>query len=401
MTGKDKSIMIVAGGEWQVPIIRKAKSMGLFVINSNLYHDSPGFAIADVGLVANVLDRERNLEFARQYRPDAIVTDQSDIAVPTVAYLCSELGLPGIGMEAAELFTNKHAMRRFCRENGFPTPDFRLCQSVEEVTRFAERTGYPFVMKPPANQSSRGVYKIGSRDEIPRCYADALEHSFDGSVLVEEFIDGPEFTVEGFKTHARAYSLAVSLKRHFEHTEMVASSLLYSHANDSYDYGALKKLNADLVERMGLPFGITHAEYKHQNDRFYLVEIAARGGGTKISSHIIPEMSGVDANELLIRCALGEEIGGIEPAERPLHIILDFFLFPSGPVRAMHGLDWMSHNPAIIDFGMNFTIGDTLLPPADDRARHGYYIAKSPTGDGLRELCADIHRRVRVEIRSR
>src|SRR5258705_13805601 len=95
---RQKRLMVIAGGEWQVALIRKAKDMDLFVINSNLYPDSPGFRYSDVGLVADVRDRKKNLEFARQYQPDGIVTDQTDLSVPTVAYLCEELGLPGIGL---------------------------------------------------------------------------------------------------------------------------------------------------------------------------------------------------------------------------------------------------------------------------------------------------------------
>ena len=109
-----KRIMIVAGGDWQVPITKKAKEMGLYVISSNLYEDSPAFAYADAVKIANVLDREANLACAERYKPDAVVTDQSDIAVPTVAYICQRLGLPGIGEDKASLFTNKYKMREFC-----------------------------------------------------------------------------------------------------------------------------------------------------------------------------------------------------------------------------------------------------------------------------------------------
>jgi len=84
---RQNRLMVIAGGQWQVALIRKAKDMGLFVINSNLYPDSPGFRYADVELVADVRDRKQNLEFARQYQPDGIVTDQTDLSVPTVAYL--------------------------------------------------------------------------------------------------------------------------------------------------------------------------------------------------------------------------------------------------------------------------------------------------------------------------
>ena len=72
------------------------------VVVSNLYPDSPGFEFADIGVVADVRDRERNLEIAREHHPDAIVTDQSDIAVPTVAYLCECLGLPA-GSQVEEI----------------------------------------------------------------------------------------------------------------------------------------------------------------------------------------------------------------------------------------------------------------------------------------------------------
>jgi len=386
--------MIIAGGEWQVPIIRKAKELGYYVINTNLYADSPGFEYADIGLVANVLDKKRNLEIAQQYKPDAIITDQSDIAVPTVAFLCESLGLPGIGIRTAELFTNKHAMRTFCKENCFPAPLFKLCSTPDEIVEFAGKVGYPLVIKPPSNQSSRGVHKIKAEHEIPDKYADALTHSSDGCILAEEFIDGPEFTVEGFKANDRAYSLAISRKQHYSHAEMVASSLLYSLSDPQYDYEELRSLNEKLTEMMQLPFGITHAEYKHYRGQFYLIEIAARGGGTKISSHIIPEMSGVDVNELLIRYASGETVNTINPMKKDLYVILDFFLFPPGEVKEIQGIDWLSGNQSIIDYGLNFKVGDILSPPADDRARHGYYIARADTRADLHMLSSDIKRKV-------
>src|SRR6185436_18958795 len=121
-----KRLMVIAGGEWQVPLIRKAKAMGLFVINSNLYPDSPGFLEADVGLVADARDAEKNLEFAREHKPDGVVTDQTDVSVPTVAYICEQLGLPGIGSTQAELFTNKFLMRQFLQRRGYPTPGHLL-----------------------------------------------------------------------------------------------------------------------------------------------------------------------------------------------------------------------------------------------------------------------------------
>lgn len=73
--------MVVAGGNWQVELVKKAKSMGHYVICSNLYEDSPAFPYAEACEVADVLDKEKNLEIAKKYQPDAVLSDQSDIAI--------------------------------------------------------------------------------------------------------------------------------------------------------------------------------------------------------------------------------------------------------------------------------------------------------------------------------
>ncbi len=122
-------IFVIAGGEWQCPLVEKIKNMGHEVICSNLYSDSPAFKYADEVYVADVLDKEANLKIAQKCMPDAIATDQSDIAVPTVAFIAEKLGLKGIGTKTAELFTNKFLMREFCRKNSLPTPQYRLCRS--------------------------------------------------------------------------------------------------------------------------------------------------------------------------------------------------------------------------------------------------------------------------------
>ena len=68
-------VMVIAGGDWQVPLIKRLKEMGHAVICSNLYENSPGFVYADECYVADVLDRGYNLEIAKKCKPDLILTD--------------------------------------------------------------------------------------------------------------------------------------------------------------------------------------------------------------------------------------------------------------------------------------------------------------------------------------
>ena len=392
-----KRLLIIAGGEWQIPIILKAKEMGIFVVNTNLYPDSTGFKFADIGLVADVLDKEKNLEYAKKYEVDAVITDQSDIAVTTVAYVAEQLGLKGIGTKIAALFTNKHQMRIFCKEHNFPTPTYKLCRNLVEAVEFLDASNLPVVVKPPANQSSRGVTKVSTKEELVDAYNSAESHSVDNTVLLEGFIGGVELTVDGIMLNTgEHYCLATSCKTHYAHKNMVANQLWFSQRHPEIDYAALHKQHNRLVKLMSLPYGLTHAEYKYYEGKFYLIEVAARGGGTKLSSHVVPLMSGVDSNQLLIRMAFGEQINAIQPIAHERVVALDFFEFKSGKVKEIKGLDHVASMGGIVSVGLNFREGDVIKPASDDRTRHGYVIAYADTAEALHILLDKIHQTVQI-----
>ena len=160
-------IMVIAGGDWQIELIKKAKQMGHYVICSNLYEDSPAFPYADACEVANVLDKEKNLQIAQKYQPDAVISDQSDIAVPTVAYVNEKMGLRGIGTDKADIFTDKTLMRQRCKEAGLPVPDFKICKTLDDALEMLNKHK-KIIIKPIDSQSSRGVYTITDEKKIER-----------------------------------------------------------------------------------------------------------------------------------------------------------------------------------------------------------------------------------------
>ncbi len=393
-----RRIMIVGSGPWQLHLIRKAKARGLFVVNTNLYEDSEGFPYADVGVAVDIYDREGQLTVARKYEVDAVTTDQIDIAVPTVAWVAEQMGVPGIGADRGELFTNKFRMREFAKAHGFTQPKYRLCRTLEEAkVAVSELGGYSVIVKPTNNRSSRGVHKVSNDAELAEKLEDTRSNSREPSFLVEEFIGGKEFSVEGFMTPGKHTALAVSRKDQFEHNAVLDSRVFYPKDDRTYDYSALKQIQNALIEVTGLPFGITHAEYKFWNDRFYMIEFAARGGGANISSHIIPIISGVDVNDLLLSCALGESIPPIEPKAQTEAAVLEFFFLQPGKVKSIRGLEEIRASPGVADVGLNFKVGDTLVLPPHGGARAGHFIAHAPSDAELDALCARIHRTLKVE----
>lgn len=396
-------IMVIAGGTWQVPLIKKAKSLGFEVVNSNLYDDSIGFEYADFGEVADVKDKSANLEIAKKYRIDGVVTDQSDIAVPTVAYVASQLQLPTIGEDKAILFTDKFKMREFCRMHGFPYPEYKLCQSSSEIIEFLDKIG-KIIIKPIDAQSSRGVHVIENADNIDELFEDARQYSRDGkSVIAERFIQGTEFTIDGIVTKKGHLSLAISQKDHFSYNESIASELFFSNKNAVYDYDLLRKTNNALIDAAGLPFGITHAEYKFEDGEFYLIEMAARGGGTKIASDIVPLMSGVDNYAYLLACVAGKDYEDEVKVDSSLInrcAVLKFMDIDSKglPVKAIHGVEQIKQNPKVINFGLEFGVGDVVGQADDDRSRVGYYIAYEESEQKLRDLMEYIEKTLKIDF---
>ena len=311
--------------------------------------------------------------------------------------ISEELGLPGIGLATAELFTDKYQMRQFLRQRGYPTPEYRLCQSVEDAADFVAKVGHPIVLKPPANQGSRGVFVVGADSELPNRFAEARRFSHDEHVLAEQFLPGPELSVEGFKSSDRHFSLAVARKKGFAHNPMVASELVYAPSAEDRDFEPLKYQHNAMVEEMDLRFGITHAEYVFSEDRFVLIEVAARGCGNNVSSHIVPTLSGVNVNELLIRMSLGEEIKSLTPCAngRPF-VGLSFFNFEPGVVRTVCGVETVRTLPGLVDIFVGVRPGQLVEPPSDGSSRHGYFIIAADSASELQSLCKQIFDQVRI-----
>ena len=390
-------IFVIAGGEWQCPLVKKIKNMGHEVICSNLFSDSPAFKYADEGYVADVLDKETNLKIAQRCMPDAIVTDQSDIAVPTVAFVAEKLGLKGIGTKTAELFTNKFLMREFCKKNSLPTPQYRFCRTYEEALELLKQLG-KIIIKPIDSQSSRGVYIITKESDLEEKFIDTVKYSnSEKAVLAEEYIEGPEFTVDGIKTKNSYWVTGISKKSHFGYNSAIAKELLFSNYNEEYDYNKLRKENTNLVIKMGLPFGLTHAEYKYMNGQYYLIEIAARGGGTKISSDIVPYISGIDTYKMYINTLLGNDEEFTIDYSNKRCAVLGFFDFKPGKIMEINGIKEAKILDGVLDIKLNFQPGDIIQRAEDDRSRLGHFILVANSQKELRDLENKVKKLVRIK----
>jgi biotin carboxylase len=240
-----------------------------------------------------------------------------------------------------------------------------------------------------------GVFKVDNPYALRNCFKDSLAQSHDGRILAERFIDGPEITVEGFCLEGRFHVLAISEKEHYGFNACLARRLSYPPRYSESRMARIRETATKVVETLGLGDGISHAEYRLQGDVPYLVEVAARGGGNRVASRIVPHVSGVDVYELLVRRLRGEQVNMPPLLHRAAS--LEFLDFAPGMVKAIHGLDQARQEGLAWELQLAFGAGDTIEQPSDDRRRLGYAIVLGERRDDVDARCARIKGLVRVE----
>lgn len=399
-----KKILLLPGTKWQLNLARKIKERGfeLYVVDPS--NDAPCKMYADAFLESDIFDDEKVDNFIQRENIDAIISDECDIAMPVIARIGEKFHLPAISSEMVKLYTNKYRMREFCREIGLKSPEYRLCKTKEDVRHFFRELDCSIIIKPIDCNASKGVYTINSESDIDKYFLKSLSYSrTEKVVLAERYINGTEFTIDGIKTPSKHYTLAISEKKHFKHNNNIADELLFLNKNDKFDYEQLKSINDTYILESKLPFGFTHAEYKYENGEFYLVEIAARGGGNMISSVITQYMSGYDTYDYLIDCAMGEIAENdfsIKEEYKDRAAVLKFFNTPNGGgrVKEIYGLDYLDTEPDITKYALNFTVGDTIEECISDSARIGFYIACSENMDKLQQIIKKVEEQFRVEL---
>jgi len=373
-----KLIHIVGGGFNQVPLVEVAKAMGFRVLVTDMYKDPPARALADHFEQIDTTNKEDTLKCAKKYGIDYVVTDMTDAAVPTVAYIAENLGLPGIGHETALRFTNKYVMRKALQE-AFAAhfPEGRYFERVEDAVCFYRDSHheYPDVVKPINSQGSRGVFVLAKDgvDAEELIYA-AFAESRERGILIERFVPGAEYSAETFVRDGKVHNLTLTKKYHYSQNPCIDERNTFLGDVAPELEKAIFALNERIVEALGLRFGNTHAEYKVNSGGIYLMEIAARSAGGSIGGKIIPFLTGFDCLRALLHVLTDRPLEIAIQDYRKRFAVLRFFNFPVGRVKRIFV------NKKITEKLMAFTLTDYLEeggyvgPIKDSRDRLGYFV---------------------------
>jgi biotin carboxylase len=308
--------MILAAGPLQIPGILEAKALGLRTVAVDGNPQAIGLCMADCGIVANILDPDEIYRIAKQEKVSAIFSLCTDLPMRCLANVAQRLDLPGLSEEAAYNATDKRLMRKMFALHGAPSARFVEVETLADACQAAERLGYPIALKIACGAGSRGISKLLTPDELAVHFTSARQLQPEGALLVEEWLDGEEVSVEGFRADDEVMIVAITDKAIFTGTHPVELGHSQPSGLNSYVQRSIREATVAGVKALGLNWTTFHAELKVTTEGPRLIEIGPRLGGDRISTHLTPLSTGIN----LVRCgvllALGKEPAIGAPGQR-------------------------------------------------------------------------------------
>ena len=323
MKSGKKAVLVFGCGELQQSIIGRAHKMGLFVVGIDPCPDAFCKDDTDAFEVVGGQDFDGTCAVVEKYGIDAIVTAATDKPLVMMARIAEKYGFPFFSVDTARWSTDKFLMKERFVLGEIPHARGRLISKVDD----ADDLTYPVIVKPRDNSGSRGVMLCRSQEELRESFAEALENSHMDSVLVEEFIEGPEYSIEALHYDGKSEVIQFTEK---ETTEFPYNVEL-GHRQPALLSDQQKEVIREIVCKIGVTLRFencpSHTELKINERGVFVIETSPRLGGDYITSTLVPLSTGINMED-----ALEESIDSL--TGRTEHASgVHFFCFPKGRVE--------------------------------------------------------------------
>lgn len=369
--------------------------MGLFTVGIDPCEDACSRSECGAFEVVGGQDYEGTLAVARKYNISAIVTAATDKPLVMMARIAKELNLPFYSVETAECSTDKYQMKQRFIEGGVPCAQGRLIHNADE----AKDLYFPVICKPRDNSGSRGVKLCRDVVELQECIDEALQYSKLDTVLVEEFIEGREFSIESLHYDGKSEVIQFTEKK----TTEFPYNVELGHKQPAILSDEYKQSIRDIIAKIGMALKFencpSHTELKINDRGIFIIETSPRLGGDFITSTLTPLSTGINLEDQLLHIALGDKVdtstGRVDKAAG-----VHFFSFSEGVVEAISSdVSEVSSWPNISNFDLKLKAGDKINPITSSLNRYGQFIVNGETSEEVHELMKQYEMKIKALIK--
>ncbi|WP_162794778.1 ATP-grasp domain-containing protein [Nonomuraea lactucae] len=342
-------------------------------------------------VLAAVLRSHRQLPF------DAVIPG-FEFFVPLAARIAAELGLPGLQEDSALRLRYKHLMRESLRRAGIRVPRFIVVETSTDLPRLradaetaAREVALPCVVKPVDLSGSVLVRKASSVAEVRAAVeaiadttADTLGRPSQRPALVEEYIDGPEYSVEGYISTEGPSIVSVTRKRLGQAPHFVETGHIVQTAASMGHHPDLTGYVEDIIRVLGLRLGVFHAEVRIDARGPVLMEVGARLPGDNICT-LLRLAFGVDLPRVFVDCLTGKPPAPYQAAPEPAMAAGVRFVVRPGLTRytEVRGLDQARRLMGYSSSALLYEPGEAIPQATDSIGRLGWFIFVAPDVEAL------------------
>lgn len=391
-----KKVLIIGASILQLPAIEKAKELGYYVAVADYNPNAVGIPYADEYFNVSTIDEDGVVALAKHFKPDGIMTLATDLPMRAVAKACKACDLPGISYETAVMATDKGEMIKAFEEYGVEHPWYYIVPTLDDLRTIIEQVGFPCIMKPTDNAGSRGVVLCHDRTELEREYEYSHSASRQGAVIIEEYLQGPEFSVEVMVVNGEPHVLQITDKL----TTGAPHFVEMGHSQPTGQPEEIQKKIRDLACRackaVGINIGPAHVEMILTDRGPVMVELGARMGGDCITTHLVPLSKGIDMTGATIRLACGETIDIDSKFNKGSAI--RYFMTESGTIKAIKGIEKAERIKGVQNISIVHSVGETVSEIGSSTDRVGFVIAQGEDAETAIDICEKAIATVSIQI---
>lgn len=381
---KDK-LVIIGATDFQNQLIMKAKEKGYETHVFAWECGDIGEKTADYFYPISIVEKEEILKKCQEIQPCGIVSIASDLANITVNYVAEKMGLCCNGITATEMSTNKRIMRQIFEENQLPSPKSKMIRTVEECRDID--MDLPLIVKPTDRSGSRGIYKIDDYSQMGAAVELALKESFEKKVMIEEFAEGDEYSIEYISYEGRHHFLNITKKyttgapNFIETAHMEPSDL----SEDMVEN--VKRIIEKSLDALQIQYGASHSEVKiDENGNIKIIEIGSRMGGDCIGSDLVYLSTGYDFVANVIDVACGKEPDLSDVGKMQYSAIR--FIFDE---QDMKNLEWVKAHYENSIYRISDIEKIDSRKVTDSSTRFGYYLFTTSNKEEMMDIMEHIN----------
>lgn len=382
-----RSILIFGAGDNQIWLIKSCRELQFYTHVVDLNKDAPGKEFADEFHVLKSDDVKGHIKLIEEKNIEGIVTCQMENPLYLMAELADYFRFNFPSKESIQKARDKYLMKQAFVEHDVPCAKGNIIQSTNtpNFVSIKDDLGLPFVIKPLDSFSSRGVYVINSEKEFNKFISKTLSFSKSGKILIEEFLEGPEVSVEGVVFNNKVSIVQITDKVIADYPYTVELAHIQPSHYPVEVKSDINQLVKAAVSALGLNQTGFHAEIKITPQGLKMVEIGARLGGDYISSYLTYNSCGVDLNKAVAQIALNISPNLNKGCSR--HAMVAYYNWESGKVvKSVHSTSLIEDIDGVEQIKLFIQQGQKLPFVTDSSKRHAVYVISADNQKDLYDL---------------